>query len=82
VHAHIQGLVSVLKMVTMLEECTAKEKHFVVQFVLAEGLKAKDIHKEMFPLCGGKCFLHEAVHIWDNKFSHGCSKVADDEMEV
>jgi hypothetical protein len=54
VHAHIQTLVSVLKMATVLEVCIAEEKHFVMRFLLAEGLNAKDIHKEMFPICGGK----------------------------
>jgi hypothetical protein len=69
-------------MATMLEECTAKEKPFVVQFLLAEGLNVKGIHKEMFHVCGGKCLPREAVHIWDEKFSHGRLKVADDEMET
>jgi hypothetical protein len=28
----------------------------------AKGLNANDIHKEMFPVCGGKCLLHKAGH--------------------
>jgi hypothetical protein len=44
----------------------------------AKGLNAKDIHKEMFPAYGGKCLLRKAVHNWVEKFSQGCSKVADD----
>jgi hypothetical protein len=31
-------------------------------FLWAKGLDAKDIHKEMFPVYGGKCVLHEVVH--------------------
>jgi hypothetical protein len=37
-----------------------------------------DIHKEMFPVYGGKCLLRKAVHNWVEKFSLGRSKVADD----
>jgi hypothetical protein len=44
----------------------------------AKGLYAKDIHKEMFALYGGKCSSRKAVHNWVEKFSQGRSKVADD----
>jgi hypothetical protein len=30
----------------------------------AKGLNAKDIHKEMFPVYGGKCLSHKGVHNW------------------
>jgi hypothetical protein len=33
----------------------------------AEGLNAKDIHKEMFPVYGGKCLSRKAVHNWVEK---------------
>jgi hypothetical protein len=39
----------------------------------AKGLNAKDIHKEMFPVYGGKCLLRKAVE----KFSQGRSNVAN-----
>jgi hypothetical protein len=42
----------------------------------AKGLNAKDIHKEMFPVYGGKCLSRKAVHNWVEKFSQGRSKVA------
>jgi hypothetical protein len=45
---------------------------------VAEGLNAKDIHKEMFPLYGGKCLACNAVHNWVEKFSQGHSKVIGD----
>jgi hypothetical protein len=35
-HAHIQRLVSVDKMVTMLEECPTEEEHHVVHFLLVK----------------------------------------------
>jgi hypothetical protein len=33
----------------------------------AKGLNAKDIHKEMFPVYGGKCLSRKAVHNWVEK---------------
>jgi hypothetical protein len=70
-------------MATVLEECTNEEQRSVVRFFLwAKELKAKDIHKEMFPGYGGKCLVRKAVHIWVEKFSQGRSKVSDDETEV
>jgi hypothetical protein len=53
----------------------------LVCFLLAKGLNAKDIHKEMFSVYGGKYLSRKAVHIWVDKFSQGRSKVAD-EAEV
>jgi hypothetical protein len=49
-----------------------------VHFLWAKGLNVNDIHKEMFPIDGGKCLSHKAVHSWVEKFSQGRSKVADD----
>jgi hypothetical protein len=48
-------------MVTVLENCTTEEHNSVVRFFFfffflwTKGLNAKDIHKEMFPVYGGKC---------------------------
>jgi hypothetical protein len=50
---------------------------FCFAFLWAKGLNAKDIHKEMFPVYGGKCFWRIAVHNWVEKFFQGRSKVAD-----
>jgi hypothetical protein len=44
----------------------------------AKRLNAKDIHKEMFPVYGGKCLSRKAVHNWIEKFSQGRSEVAND----
>jgi hypothetical protein len=63
---------------TVLEGYTTEEQRSVVLFLWAKGLNAKDIHKEMFPLYGGKCLSRKAVHNWFEKFSQGRSKVADD----
>jgi hypothetical protein len=43
-----------------------------------KGLSAKDIHKEMFPVCGEKCLSRKAVHNWVEKFTEGRWEVADD----
>jgi hypothetical protein len=51
-------------MATLLEKYTTEEQHSVVCFLWAEGLNAKDFHKEMFPVYGGKCLLCKAVHNW------------------
>jgi hypothetical protein len=63
VHPHVQKLASVVKMATVLE-CTTEEQRSVVLFLWAKGLNANDIHKEMFPVYGGKCLSPKAVHIW------------------
>jgi hypothetical protein len=51
-------------MTTVLEAYTTEVQHSGVRFVWAEVLNAKDIHKEVFPVYGGKCLLHKAVHNW------------------
>jgi hypothetical protein len=43
-------------MATVLEECSTEEQHSVLHFLWAKGLNAKDIHKEMFPVCCVKRF--------------------------
>jgi hypothetical protein len=55
-------------MATMLEECTTQKQHPVVRFLLwAKGPNAKDIHKKLFPVYGGKCLKCKAVHNWVEK---------------
>ena len=41
---------------TMIEECG------VMQFLWAEDMAAKDIHKEMLPIYGEHCLSRHAVH--------------------
>jgi hypothetical protein len=53
----------------VLEECTIEEKRSVVGFLRTKGLSAKDIHKEMFPVYGGKCLSRKAIHKWVADFS-------------
>jgi hypothetical protein len=50
-HAHVQRLVSVVKMATVLEDVLPKNIVLLCVFFLWEKrLNAKDIHKEMFPV--------------------------------
>jgi hypothetical protein len=68
-----------VKILTVLEEYTTEEQRYVVRFFfVGKKLNAKDIHKVMFPVYGGKYFSRKAVHIWVEKFSQRRSKVADD----
>jgi hypothetical protein len=77
-NAHVQRLISVVKMATVLEECTTKEQRYVVRFLWARGLNANHSHKEMFPVYGGKCLSTKAVHKWVEK----CGKSFADDEEV
>jgi hypothetical protein len=61
-HAHVQTLVSVVKMATVLEEYTTEEQRSLVSFLWVKGLTAKDIYTEIFPAYGGKCLSRKAVH--------------------
>jgi hypothetical protein len=45
-HAHIQRLVSVVKLATVLEDCTTEEKRSDVRFLLEKGLSVKDIYEK------------------------------------
>jgi hypothetical protein len=64
-------------MATVLE-CTTEEQRFAVRFLWAKGLNAKDFHKEILPVYGGKCLSRKSVHNWVEKFTQGRSKVGDD----
>jgi hypothetical protein len=54
-HAHIQRLASIVKKMTVLEECNTEKQRSVVRYFWAKGLNAKDIHKEMIHVYVGKC---------------------------
>jgi hypothetical protein len=69
-------------MATVLEGCTAEEQLSVLRFLWVKGLSANDIHKEMFPVYGGKCLSRIAVRKWVEKLFQGRSKVADDARPV
>jgi hypothetical protein len=54
------------------------KRSVVMRSSWANKLNAKDIHKEMFPLYGGKCLSCKTIDNWAEKFSEGRSKVAND----
>jgi hypothetical protein len=47
-----------------------------VRFLWAKGLNVKDIHREMYPIYGGKCLSRKAVHSLVEKRG---KRFADDE---
>jgi hypothetical protein len=61
-HVHVQRLVSVIKMATVLEEYTTKEHRSVLlcDFV-GKGLNTKDIYKKVFPVYGRKCLSRKVA---------------------
>jgi hypothetical protein len=63
-------------MATVLKECTTKKTTLCCAILLAKGLNAKDIHKEMFPIYDGKRLSRKAVHNWVEKDG---KRFADDE---
>jgi hypothetical protein len=67
-------------MSTVLEDCTTEEQRSIVRFLWAKELKAKDIHKEMYPVYGGKCLLCKAAHNWCEK--RGKLFADDEELET
>jgi hypothetical protein len=58
-------------MAIVLEVYTTEEQRSALRFLWAQGLSAKDIHKEMFPSYGGKCLSRKAFHRSVEKFSQG-----------
>jgi hypothetical protein len=52
--AHVQRLVSVIKMASVLRPILRKSNVLFLRFLWAKGLNTKDIHKEMFPVFGDK----------------------------
>jgi hypothetical protein len=51
-------------MPTVLEELTTEEQRSTVRSFMAKGLNAKDIHKEMLSVYGGKYLSRKAVYNW------------------
>jgi hypothetical protein len=67
-------------MATVFEEYTTEDQRSVVLFLRAKGLNAKTIHKEMFPVYGGKCLSRRTVHKWSEK--RGKRYADDEEVET
>jgi hypothetical protein len=67
-------------MATVFEECTTEEQRYFVHFLWANGINAKDIHNEIFPIYGGKCLSRKAIHSWVEK--RGRRFANDEEVET
>jgi len=48
-------------------------------FLWATGLNANEIHSEMRPVYGDKCFTRPAIHVWCTKFARGRKSIVDNE---
>jgi hypothetical protein len=78
VHEHVQRLVSVVEMATVLEECSTEEQRYLVCFLWVKGSMQSIFIK--------KCFLFTAISVYRIKrFTTGLrnsltdvSKIADD----
>jgi hypothetical protein len=79
-HVHFRRLVSIVKTATVLEVYTTEEENSLMRFFLwAKGLNAKDIHKEMFSVYGGKCLSRIAVSTGSRNCHLGGNIFADNE---
>jgi hypothetical protein len=56
--------VLVVKMATVLEKYNNKKQRSVLRFCGQKYSIQSNIHKEMFPVYGGKCLLSKEVHNW------------------
>jgi hypothetical protein len=65
-------------MATVFQDFINARQRSLVRFLRANGLNAKMIRKEICTVYGGKYLSLKAVHNWVEKFSQGCSEVADD----
>jgi hypothetical protein len=59
-HTQFQTLISVVKMATVLEE-RPEEQRFVVRFMSAKGIEAKNYHKGVFHVYDGNCLSRKTV---------------------
>jgi hypothetical protein len=56
-------------MTTVLEEFSTEEQRSIMLFLREKGLNAKDFHKQIFPVYGGKCLSRKEVHNFFEEFS-------------
>ena len=48
-------------------------------FFVGKGLNANEIHSEMRPVYGDKCFMRPAIRVWCTKFERGRESIVDKE---
>ena len=66
-------------MATLPLKSSCNEQRAVILFLWAKGLNANEIHSEMRPVYGGKCFTRPAIHVWCTKFARGRKGIVDKE---
>jgi hypothetical protein len=64
VNAQVERMVSIVKMATVLKECTDKEQCSAVRFLWLKRLTAKFIHKGLFPVYSEKHLSCKVFHNW------------------
>jgi len=66
-------------MATLPLKSSRNEQRAVIRFLWAKGLNANEIHSEMRPVYGDKCFTRPAIHVWCRKFARGRENIVDKE---
>jgi len=51
----------------------------VIRLLWAKGLKANEIHSEMRPVYGDKCFTRPAIQVWCTKFARSGESIVNKE---
>jgi hypothetical protein len=82
-HVHVQRLVSVVKMVTVHEECTIEEKHSVVLFFCGQKDSVQRIFiKKCFQFTVGNVCHVKQFTVGLRNCHFGGRRLADDEVEM
>jgi hypothetical protein len=63
-YAHVQRLVAVVKMATVLEEYTSEEQRFIVHFCGQKDSVQRIFINRCFLFMFGKCLSCKTVHNW------------------
>ena len=67
-------------MATLPLKSSRNEERAAIHFCFwAKGLKANEIHSEMRPVYGDKCFTRPAIQVWCTKFDGGRESIVDKE---
>jgi len=65
-------------MAMWLLKSSRNKQHAVICILWAKGLNANNIHSEMRPVYGDKCFTRPAIHVWCTKFARGRQSIVVD----
>jgi len=70
-------------MATLPLKSSGNEQRAVILFFLwAKRLNASEIHCEMHPVFGDKCFTRPAIHVWYTKFARSRESIVDNQSFV